>query len=118
MEGKSDPAAALESFKQISKREFGYIRVTFSSEQVTSVLLDTAVTAAGAGEKRLREVSLVDWSLVSANIVYRAYYTDGSYFLGGAEGTFSSKIDGESVTVFASWTDEFGNACSVPLDKA
>ncbi len=118
MEGKSDPAAALESFKQISKREFGYIRVTFSSEQVTSVLLDTAVTAAGAGEKQLREVSLDDWSLVSANIVYRAYYTDGSYFLGGAEGTFSSKIDGESVTVFASWTDEFGNACSVPLDKA
>lgn len=118
MEGKSDPAAALESFKQISKREFGYIRVTFSSEQVTSVLLDTAVTAAGAGEKQLREVSLLDWSLVSANIVYRAYYTDGSYFLGGAEGTFSSKIDGESVTVFASWTDEFGNACSVPLDDA
>ena len=118
MEGKSDPAAALESFKQISKREFGYIRVTFSSEHVASVLLDTAVTAAGAGEKQLREVSLVDWSLVSANIVYRAYYTDGSYFLGGAEGTFSSEIDGESVTVFASWTDEFGNVCSVPLDDA
>ena len=118
MEGKSDPAAALESFKQISKREFGYIRVTFSSEHVASVLLDTAVTAAGAGEKQLREVSLVDWSLVSANIVYRAYYTDGSYFLGGTEGTFSSEIDGESVTVFASWTDEFGNVCSVPLDDA
>ena len=118
MEGKSDPYAALESFKEISERKFRCILVDLTvGRKVESILFDPSVTAAGSGEKQIREVSLVDWSLLDRTVVYRAYYTDGSYFLGETDGTFVSGDDGAGMTVTASWTDQFGNACSVPLDE-
>ena len=118
MEGKSDPYAALESFKEISERKFRCILVDLMvGRKVESILFDPSVTAAGSGEKQIREVSLVDWSILNRTIVYRAYYTDGSYFLGETDGTFVSGDDGAGMTVTASWTDQFGNACSVPLDE-
>ena len=118
MEGKSDPYAALESFKEISERKFRCILVDLTvGRKVESILFDPSVTAAGSGEKQIREVSLVDWSILNKTIVYRAYYTDGSYFLGETDGTFVSGDDGAGMTVTASWTDQFGNACSVPLDE-
>lgn len=118
MEGKSDPYAALESFKEISERKFRCILVDLTvGRKVESILFDPSVTAAGSGEKQIREVSLVDWSILNKTIVYRAYYTDGSYFLGETDGTFVSGDDGAGITVTASWTDQFGNACSVPLDE-
>ena len=116
MEGKSDPYAALESFKEISERKFRCILVDLTvGRKVESILFDPSVMAAGSGEKQIREVSLVDWSILNKTIVYRAYYTDGSYFLGETDGTFVSGDDGAGMTVTASWTDQFGNACSVPL---
>ena len=118
MEGKSDPYAALESFKEISERKFRCILVDLTvGRKVESILFDPSVTAAGSGEKQIREVSLVDWSLLDRTVVYRAYYIDGSYFLGETDGTFVSGEDGAGMTVTASWTDQFGNACSVPLDE-
>ena len=118
MEGKSDPYAALESFKELSERKFRCILVDLTvGRKVESILFDPSVTAAGSGEKQIREVSLVDWSLLERTVVYRAYYTDGSYFLGETDGTFASADDGAGMTVTASWTDQFGNACSVPLDE-
>ena len=118
VKGKSDPYAALESFKEISERKFRCILVDLTvGRKVESILFDPSVTAAGSGEKQIREVSLVDWSILNKTIVYRAYYTDGSYFLGETDGTFVSADDGAGMTVTASWTDQFGNACSVPLDE-
>lgn len=117
VEGASDPYAALESFKRNSTRTFCYIHVAFSVGKVTQVWLDTSVTAAGAGEKELKEAQLVDWSLMDTEIQYRAYYTDGSYFLGSADADFSHTDDGDGVVVTISWTDKFGNACSVSLDE-
>ena len=116
-EGGSDPYAAFEEFKETSTRTFSFIIVDFILDEVASVLLNTDITVAGAGEKELEEVELVDWSFMSSNIAYRAYYTDGSYFLGEAEGTFFTENDGERAVFFASWTDEFGNACSLSLDE-
>ena len=117
VEGASDPYAALESFKRNSTRTFCYIHVAFSLGKVTQVWLDTSVTAAGAGEKELKDAQLVDWSLMDTEIQYRAYYTDGSYFLGSADADFSHTDDGDGVVVTISWTDKFGNACSVSLDE-
>ena len=117
VEGASDPYAALESFKRNSTRTFCYIHVAFSVGKVTQVWLDTSVTAAGAGEKELKDAQLVDWSLMDTEIQYRAYYTDGSYFLGSADADFSHTDEGDGVVVTISWTDKYGNACSVSLDE-
>lgn len=117
VEGASDPYAALESFKRNSTRTFCYIHVAFSLGKVTQVWLDTSVTAAGAGEKELKDAQLVDWSLMDTEIQYRAYYTDGSYFLGSADADFSHTDEGDGVVVTISWTDKYGNACSVSLDE-